>query len=134
MKVSEMTEEKMKNANMLVVFGGSLLLSFMLSFILFGFVVHQTDYYSLLAGEEGYGKEGSEIMVQINDFIALHGNKYRWFGHGAFHGVIIGIFFVFPIITINALFERRGFKYALIHIGYWTITIALMGGVLCHWG
>ncbi|MEM1124806.1 MAG: DUF1761 domain-containing protein, partial [Bacteroidota bacterium] len=32
---------------------------------------------------------------------------------------------------MNALFERRGWKYIWIHTGYWFITLALIGGLLC---
>ena len=43
MRASGMDKEKMKGANMLVIFGGSLLLSFLLAFIMFSLTVHQTD-------------------------------------------------------------------------------------------
>lgn len=33
---------------------------------------------------------------------------------------------------INALFERRGFKYIAIHTGYWLITLAIIGGLMCQ--
>lgn len=58
-------------------------------------------------------------------------NKFRTFKHGSFHGIIGAIFFALPILGINALFERRGAKYIFLHLGYWVITMALMGGVIC---
>jgi hypothetical protein len=39
---------------------------------------------------------------------------------------------VLPLIGINSLFERKSFKYIFIHTGYWIISLALMGGVLCQ--
>ena len=61
------------------------------------------------------------------------GNMHRSFGHGALHGAIAGIFLVLPLLGINALFERKGFKYILINVGYWTLTLAIMGAIVCGW-
>jgi hypothetical protein len=48
------------------------------------------------------------------------------------HGSMAGLFFALPILGINAIFERRGLKYTLLHTGYWVITLGLIGGVLCQ--
>jgi hypothetical protein len=45
---------------------------------------------------------------------------------------MIGLLIVLPIMGTNALFERKSFKYVLINVGYWTISLALMGGILCQ--
>lgn len=60
-----------------------------------------------------------------------YGNNFRTFKHGAFHGTIGGFFFATPVLCINALFERKSFIYIAINAGYWIITLALMGGVIC---
>ena len=133
MKASGVTEEKMKGANMGVIFGVSLLLSFLLAFLVFPMVVHQSAMYSLMANEPGFGVEGSDTMNALNELMAQYGSNFRTFKHGAFHGVIIGLFVVFPIMGTNNLFERRPFKLTMINTGYWTITIALMGGIVCQW-
>jgi lysylphosphatidylglycerol synthetase-like protein (DUF2156 family) len=57
---------------------------------------------------------------------------FRTFKHGAFHGIIATIGLVLPIIGINALFERRGFKYIALHVGYWLVCLILMGGFICQ--
>ena len=44
-----------------------------------------------------------------------------------------GLFLALPILGTNALFERKGFKYIAVNAGYWILTIALMGGLLCAW-
>ena len=134
MKEAEMTEEKMKNANMLMIFALSFIFAFFLGFMLFGLVVHQTDFYSLLASEEGFMVPGSETTAIIDDVMAKYGNHFRTFKHGALHGTLIGVFVVFPIFATNAMFERKTWKYTFINTGYWIITLALMGGVLCQWG
>lgn len=134
MRESGMTEEKIKGSNMGLIYGLCLLFSFMLGMFLFSMVVHQTDIYSLYAGETGFGKEGSAVMNRINEHMLELGDRFRTFKHGALHGVLIGIFVALPILATNALFERKSFKYIFINAGYWVITIALMGGVLCQWG
>jgi hypothetical protein len=58
---------------------------------------------------------------------------HRSFGHGALHGAIGAIFFVLPVLGINALFERKGWKYILINVGYWVVTLTIMGAIICGW-
>ncbi len=134
MKEAGMTEEKIKNANMPLIYILSLVFSFVLGFAIFMLVVHQTDVYSLYAGEDGFGIDGSATMNHLNELISTIGDRYRTFKHGAFHGTVIGLLVVFPIIATNAMFERKSFKLIFINTGYWVITIALMGGILCQWG
>ncbi|MEM1124805.1 MAG: DUF1761 domain-containing protein [Bacteroidota bacterium] len=74
---------------------------------------------------------GSAAQQQFNELMAQYGDHHRSFGHGALHGGIIALFAALPLIGINALFERRGWKYIWIHTGYWFITLALIGGLLC---
>lgn len=133
MKACGLTEEKLKGGNKAVIFGTSLVLSFLISMFLFIVVVHQTDYYSLFAGDPGFGQDGSEVMNQIAAFMDMYGTNFRTFKHGALHGSMAGIFFGLPIIMINGLFETRNFKYGFINAGYWIITLGIMGGILCQW-
>lgn len=58
-------------------------------------------------------------------------NHFRTFKHGAFHGVFFGLMVILPVICINALFERRGFKYIAVNAGFWIVSLAPMGGVIC---
>ena len=73
-------------------------------------------------------------MNEINNFMTSDGDRFRTFKHGALHGGLVGGFIGLPILVINGLFERKGFKYGLINAGYWIITLAIMGGILCQWG
>jgi hypothetical protein len=132
MKASGMTEEKIKSGNMLVILLASLLLSFLMAFIMVQMVIHQTDLYSIFAGKPGMDVEGSEVMNAINEVLRLGGDNFRTFGHGALHGTLVGVFLTFPVLAITGLFERRPFKLALINGAYWTITLAIMGGILCQ--
>jgi hypothetical protein len=56
-------------------------------------------------------------------------SRHLHFGHGLLHGGMFALLFIGPIFWINALFERRNWKYMLIHTGYWVVSLALMGGI-----
>ncbi len=102
-----MTEEKAQKANMAIIFGVSLTMSALLTFFL---LVFNND-----PGQEG---------------------QFDTFQHGAFHGAFVGLIIAMPVMVTNALFEQRSWKYMLINIAYWVITLALMGGVvdaMNHW-
>jgi hypothetical protein len=133
MKAAEMTEEKIKGANMAVILIVSVVLSFMLSIQMNFLVIHQAHLDSIVMGVTGFGQEGSEVMNDLAAFKQKYGGEFRTFKHGAFHGVLTGFFFVLPVLGTNALFERKGFKYIAINTLYWIITLALMGGVICQW-
>lgn len=85
----------------------ALIMSFLLAFFLLNF-------------NNGPGQEG----------------EFDTFGHGAFHGVFIGIVVAMPVLMTNGLFELKSLKNIFINLVYWLITLALMGGVLDvmnHW-
>ncbi|WP_138432540.1 DUF1761 domain-containing protein [Winogradskyella algicola] len=125
MKASGMTEEKMKSGNIAIIFGITLVLSFMLAFTVNGMVIHQ-----VAAQQLAFTNPDAE---SFQAFMTEFGNMHRNYGHGALHGAIGALFFVLPVLGINALFERKGWKYILINVGYWVITLAIMGAILCGW-
>ncbi len=133
MGVTGMTEEKAKQGNMIVIFGLSFVFSFLLAFAMSVLTIHQMHLFSLVMGVEGFGVEGSEVMLWLDDAMAKYGTEFRTFKHGAFHGVIDSLFIVLPVLGTNALFEQKGFKYIAINVGYWLVCFALMGGVICQW-
>lgn len=133
MKACGLDEEKIKGANMPVVFGVSLLLAFMLAIITQVIVIHQTHLGSLLMVQPDFKEAGSMSSELYNKVMELYGHSFRTFKHGVFHGIIFSIFFTLPVLGTNALFERKGFKYIMINVGYWTVTLALVGGVICQW-
>ena len=130
MKVNGFTEESLKGGNMAVIFGVSYVFSVLLAMALGGLTIHQTGAFSMMAPD--IGVSGSQAQADFNALMETYGSTGRTFGHGALHGVFAGIFIALPIIGVNALFERRGWKYTLIHLGYWIITLALMGGLICQ--
>jgi hypothetical protein len=110
----------------------SYLFGVMVMFFMPTLVIHQLHMASTLNGSEGFGQDGSSVQLFYNEFVQNYGTKFRSFKHGALHGTITAIFFVFPIIGLNALFEKKSFKYIFIHVGYWALTFALMGGLACQ--
>ncbi len=134
MKSTGLTEEQLQGANMLKIFGLTYVFSLLIALSLYGVVVHQSAIDSILLNEPGFGEAGSTLDVYYQDFMAKYGRNFRTFKHGAFHGVLFALMFAMPVIGINALFERKGFKYVAIHVGYWAISLALMGGLVCQFG
>ena len=132
MNATGLTDEKMKGANMPVIFGVSFLLSFFLAFGLQFIVIHQWGVASALSTDPSITDPTSELGGYFANFMAKYGNNFRTFKHGALHGTMTGILMALPILGTNALFERKGFKYIMINVGYWTITMALMGGIICQ--
>jgi hypothetical protein len=131
MKAADMNEEKMKGAKMPLIFGLTFLFSFFLSFIMQSIVIHQFHLYSIVMGDPDLKDPASELSILLKNFYEKYGGNFRTFKHGELHGTIAGVFFALPIITINALFVRKGFKYIAINSGYWIISLGLMGGIIC---
>ena len=117
-----------------MIYGLAYFLSFLMGIMLFSFVVHQTDYSSILINEEGFGVSGSELDITMKAFIDQYGQNFRTYKHGDLHGALIGIFVALPILMTNGLFERKKVKYGFVNAGYWIITLSLMGGILFQWG
>ncbi len=129
MKVNGFTKESLEGGNMPLILGLSYLFSVMMAFILSSFVIHQGGAFSMMYPE--ILVSGSAEQALFNKLMVDYGDNSRSFLHGVIHGWMVTIFFVLPIIAINALFERRGWKYILFHVGYWAICLALMGGIIC---
>ncbi|GAA3566452.1 DUF1761 domain-containing protein [Snuella lapsa] len=127
MQAADMTEEKMKGANMAKIFILAFIFAFLLAFAIQFLAIHQTGAISMVGGDV------ENALPSFAAFMEDYGDAFRTFKHGALHGVIAGIFIALPIIGTNALFERRGTKYILINSGYWIVTLAIMGAIVCGW-
>ncbi|MCF8238355.1 MAG: DUF1761 domain-containing protein [Saprospiraceae bacterium] len=133
MDSSGMTEEMVKTGNMVRIFILTLMFSILLAGFLNVWVVHQIHINSILMNEPGFGDPNSEIGMFISDFMYQYGTNFRTFQHGAAHGFLAALMFAFPLLAINAQFERRSWKYILVHLGYWMITLILMCGLISAW-
>ena len=127
MKAAGLSEEQLKGGNMAIIFGLALFFAFLLAFALQFLTIHQTGALGMVGGDP------SKALPSYEAFMADYGDAYRTFKHGALHGTIAGVFIALPLIGTNALFERKGAKYILINSGYWIVTLAIMGGIVCGW-
>lgn len=132
MKEMGFTKESLAGQNMILTFVLSYVFSVLVAFFLNFLVIHQGGVFSTLL-ESGSSELQGETLVYFEDFMAKYGNNYRTFKHGALHGTMAGIVFVLPILSIIAMFERKGVKYVAINAGYWVVTLAIMGGIICKW-
>ena len=128
MQAADITEEKIKSGNMGKIFALALLFAFFLAFSMQVLVIHQMGAWSMIGGEKT-----AETLPSFQAFMDDYGTAFRTFKHGALHGVLAGIFIALPIIGTNALFERKSAKYIIINVGYWIVTLAIMGGIICGW-
>lgn len=135
MNAAGLTPESAKGMNMPVVFGVSLLLSFMLASSLVSVTLHQYGLFSLMMDTKGQAQladHNSALYGHAKYIMDNFGHSFHTFRHGALHGTILGIFTVLPVIATGAMFERKGFKYIAINAGYWIVSLAIMGAIVCH--
>lgn len=128
MKESGLTEEKMKGANMPLIFIMAVFFAFLMSMILQFLTIHQWGAFGMIGGGNAIDTKPSYAA-----FMTDYGTAFKTFKHGAFHGFLTGLFLAFPMIATNALFERKSWKYTFINSGYWIICFTIMGGIICAW-
>jgi hypothetical protein len=128
MKAEGLTEEQLKNGNMAKIFGLSFVFAFVLGFFaLHTGVIHQFGALGMIGGDPALAKPS------YGAFMADYGDAFRTFKHGSLHGALLGLFFVLPVIAINGLYSHKSFKLIFITAGYWVVTLAIMGGIICGW-
>ncbi|KAF2082765.1 MULTISPECIES: DUF1761 domain-containing protein [Flavobacterium] len=127
MKENNLTQEELRKGNMLKIFGLTYVFSLMITMTLMSLTIHQSGAIGMVGGPPLMDSAKPSFAA----FMADYGMAYRTFKHGALHGFMSGLFFAFPLIGINGLFERKSWKYIFIHAGYWTLTLTLMGGIIC---
>jgi len=127
MRESGLTAESLKGGNMAVIFGLTFVFSFLIAFVLQYLTIHQTGALGMIGGDVFNAKPSYAA------FMADYGMAFRTFKHGALHGFMSGLFFLFPVMAINALFERKSWKYIFINSAYWLISVTIMGSIVCGW-
>lgn len=124
-----MTPEKMKSGNFAVIAIISLILSFLLAFFTQFLTIHQTGALGMIGGDPSL----DTILPSYQAFMDDYGSAFRTYKHGALHGLLAGLFIVLPVMGINALFERKSWKYILLNAAYWTFSLTIMGAIVCGW-
>jgi Protein of unknown function (DUF1761) len=128
MRLEGLTEEQLKKGSMPMIFGLTIVLAFIAGFMVISpVVIHQFGALGMVGGDPALAKPS------YTAFLADYGTAFRSFKHGALHGTILGVGLIFPIIAINGLFSHKPWKLTFIHAGYWIITLAIMGGIICGW-
>ncbi|MBW1656923.1 DUF1761 domain-containing protein [Flavobacterium quisquiliarum] len=127
MKENNLTQEELRKGSMFKIFGLTYIFSLMITMTLMSLTIHQSGAIGMVGGPPLMDSAKPSFAA----FMADYGMAYRTFKHGALHGFMSGLFFAFPLIGINGLFERKSWKYIFIHTGYWLITLTLMGGIVC---
>ncbi len=125
------TIEHARAGNKLKIFGFTYLFSLFAAYMLALFSVHQSSIIQLFLGDPALLDSTSAISQFVNEALTTYGDRHRTFSHGIIHGLELGLMLGLPMIGIHSLFERRSFKYILIHVGYWMITFAIMGAIIC---
>ena len=129
MKEARLTEEDLTKGNMLRTFGLTYIFSILIVMIEMSLTIHQTGAMGMIGGP----MKINEALPSFAAFMADYGTAFRTFKHGALHGFMSGLFFAFPMIAINGLFEKKSWKYISIQAGYWLITLTVMGSIICGW-
>lgn len=132
LRAAGITDEEARQGSMIKICLLTYLFSLFVSYIIFLFSVHQSSVFQLFMSEI-LANSNAEMTTYYEEFMATYGDKHRTFGHGVIHGVELTFFMGLGLIGINTLFERRPMSYLWIHLGFWVICGALMGGVLCAW-
>ena len=111
MKETGMTEEKARQMNPAKTYGLAVIMAFLIAFFIWPMV----------------------MMGGGPDMPHGPGGDFMTFKHGALHGSMLAVFIVLPVFATNALFEQKSFKYVMINVGYWVVTMAIMGGLINAW-
>lgn len=65
-------------------------------------------------------------------FLGMHSGEMSWLD-AAFHGFVVGLFWVASSFGINYLFAQRAFKLWLVDGGYHTVQFTLYGLIVGLW-
>lgn len=102
-----LSDEEMKSANMGKLFGSAFVLALLISLgmamFFFGFAA----------------EPGCEVPMTVS--------------MGAIYGLMTGVFFLLPSISMNYLFARKGVALMLIDSGYHIVAYTMLGVILAAW-
>jgi Protein of unknown function (DUF1761) len=127
MREGKLNKDEMQKGNMFSLLGFAFLFSFFIAIIMQFLVIHQTGAVAMVGGDASKGSE------TFKAFMAEYGTKFRSFKHGALHGFLTSVLLALPLIAINSRFEGKSWKYVFIHAGYWSLTLTIMGAIICGW-
>lgn len=106
------TEEEMVPGNMAVTYGLALLMAMLLSASIK--FTNELVHKDVVNGEMVWG-------------------SFHTFQHGAFHGAMLCITLIVPVIVSLSLFHKSSGKNIILNVIFWIACCALMGGILDAW-
>ncbi len=127
-KVAQLPEGK-KGPVKLIPLLSSLILNLFAAFGVYLLTVHASGVFALMGGETEAIKTGT-----AGAFLTEHGQNFLTFKHGMVHGIQATLVMILPVYGYATIFEKKSWKYLLINLGYWLISLTLMGGVISQWG
>ena len=130
MKGAGLTAESAEGANMPLMFGLSYFFCLLAVLFLHSVVIHQDGLASLVGGDPA--SLTGDLKAHYDALAADTVGNFRTFKHGVLHGIIAAVLFALPVFGMGALFERRSMQYIFINLGFWVISCALMGGLICQ--
>lgn len=128
-KMAGLSEEKGKTKVSPLKLALSVFFNFLVSMALFGATIHQSAVVQMLGGDNSLLSD-----PVVADFMAKYGATHLTFGHGVIHGIIFAIMVVLPLYGYVMIFEHKSAKYLFVNLGFWLISLALVGGVIAQWG
>ena len=70
------------------------------------------------------------MSYSVNIIIGFHDLAEQTFVHGAFHGMLAGLFYAAPAVAINYLYQKKSLKLYFIDATYLVLLLAVSGGVM----
>lgn len=135
MKASGMTAADAQGVNMIKISLYTLLMGLFLAVFMIPATLHINHVFSLISQPGGGPPDpNSAGYADAMAFISKYGGNFRTFKHGAFHGIISALFCAWPVIAVASFFERKSWRYIAVHLGYWVLCFAIMGGIVCAYG
>ena len=127
MRTSGIKFDSDNKPNMIKMLSLHFISAFFIAIILHFLVIHQSGALGMVGGN------AAKALPSYATFMNDYGTAYRTFKHGALHGTMTGLFLIMPLFGITALYEGKSFKYVLVTSGYWIISCAVMGAIICGW-
>ena len=70
------------------------------------------------------------MSYAVNFVINMHEPEEQTLIHGAFHGMLSGLFYAAPATAINYLYQKKSLKLYLIDATYLVALLAVSGGIM----
>lgn len=70
------------------------------------------------------------MSFAVNFIIGMHQPEEQTMMHGAFHGLMAGLMYAIPAMTIHYLYQKKSLKLWLIDASYMAILLAVSGGIM----